>query len=710
MRLGSSNNFSWCLVLSIISLASLATSAQAQDTNAASGTNLDTIIVEGETSTDENKQGKDLTVTEEFLMQRDSPASVTILDKQQIEQQGITDLRTLSGTSSNFTSFDGGGNRMTQLSVRGVREQGYQSAPEIMPSVGFYVDDVPSLTILGRVSLFSHVDSITLKKGPQNSGYGFSRAGGVVEIRTPEPSEKFSGYANGSYGNYKAYDVSFGISAPILKEKLYVALDIVKSAREGFYDNLDLGGSYGDKDALGGRMKLTVKPLDNVTMDLTIQHQRFRDQADPYIANPLTNPAPFKVSFDRPGFEDIDQDLQSLRIRSEFDGFNFMSVTAHRRSKWSYSADAIQYGAGFANFIGTTDEDVDTFTQEFRFSSQNKPSEISWSGGMFYGRTTMDYEGGFFFNNGTPAGPPTRAKTTSDDLAGFGEVTVPLSSAIKVQAGLRYDWAGRKGTNQFSGPSLTSGEEDFAQFSPSLAVIYSDQPNFTYFAKYSRAFKPGGFNARSSLTDPFAFEYETETSDNFEIGAKALFLDGKLAINSSLFYSKFDDYQDLSQFSPSVFGINNAQSARSYGAELDANYQITSQVKLFANLGYTNAKYDTFTNGFVDFSGKKISYTPEFTATYGVEYVASSGLYASAMARTIGSYYLDDSNVGKQSTYTLVNLVAGYRWENFDASVFVNNLSDEQYVINSLDLSGSGSAIGSVGDPRTFGVKLRTVF
>lgn len=708
MRLGSSNNFLWCLVVSIISFASLAASAQAQDTNAASGTNLDTIVVEGETSTDENKQGKDLTVTEEFLKQRDIPASVTILDKQQIEQQGITDLRTLSGTSSNFTSFDDGGNRMTQLSVRGVREQSYQSAPEILPSVGYYVDDVPSLTILGRASLFNNVGSITLKKGPQNSGYGFSRAGGVVDIRTPEPSEKFSGYVNGSYGNYKAYDVSFGIVAPIVNDKLYVALDVVKAAREGFYDNLDLGGSYGDKDALGGRLRITLRPLANVTVDLTVQHERFRDQADPYIDNPLTNTDPFKVSFDQPGFEDIDQDLQSLRIRSKFKEFNFMSVTAHRRTKWDYSSDAIQYGAVYADLIGAGGEEIDSFTQEFRFSSNNTPSEISWSGGMFYSRTTMDYIGAFTLNDGSPYGPPTEAETTSHDIAGFGEVTIPLTAAIKVQAGLRYDWAGRKGTNEFSGPNLTAGDEDFSQFSPSLALIYSDNPNMSYYAKYARGFKPGGFNARTRLIDPYAFEYEIETSDNFEIGAKALFLDGKLAINSSLFYSKFDDYQDLSQFSPYAFGINNAQSARSYGAELEAKYQITSQVKLFANLGYTNAKYDTFTNGFFDFSGKIISFTPEYTATYGVEYNDASGLYASARARTIGSYYIDDVNSAKQDIYTLVDLVAGYRWDNFDASLFVNNLSDEQYVINSLNFTGS--AIGSVGDPRTFGVKLRTVF
>ncbi|WP_342022013.1 TonB-dependent receptor domain-containing protein [Methyloceanibacter stevinii] len=132
---------------------------------------------------------------------------------------------------------------------------------------------------------------------------------------------------------------------------------------------------------------------------------------------------------------------------------------------------------------------------------------------------------------------------------------------------------------------------------------------------------------------------------------------------------------------------------------------------MFGAFGYTNAKYDSFDTVLGDFSGNTISFTPEFTATYGIEYQAASGLYGLARARTTGSYYLDDANTAEQDTYTLVDLTAGYRWGSFDASVFVHNLTDQRYVVNAFGLSGpNGAEIGSIGDPRTYGVRGRMTF
>ncbi|ODR95205.1 hypothetical protein AUC70_05765 [Methyloceanibacter stevinii] len=518
----------------------------------------------------------DTTLTSNFDLLRDFPGSATIVDQSQLQSEQIWTLRDLSGSAPNFTAFDGGGNRMTNLSVRGVREQSYQSAPEILPSVAYYIDDVPSLTTLGRVTVFNNIGSIAIEKGPQNTGYGMSMAGGVIDIRSPDPTETASAYIDGSYGNYDAHELTAGISTPIFKDVLYLSADGVWMGRDGFYDNIAFGGDpYGDKSALGGRVRLTAKPWENVTIDYQYQREDFRDQADPYIYMPLTNPDPFVVNFDRPGHDDITQDLQSLRVKADLEAFDFMSVTAYRQSTWDYLADAIQYGPLYADFLGVGLEDVNSFTQEFRVASNTDPSQLGWSGGMFFAHTTMDYEGGFLFNDGTPAGAPTLAETDSRDFAAYGEVSAPVTTAIRVLGGIRYAWAGREGSNEFAPPFITRGEEEFGEVLPSVSVVYSSNPNISYFGKYARAFKPGGFNARTYAFDPYSFEYGEETSDNFEVGVKTLSFAGTLEVNGSIFYSKFHDYQDLTQLSPTTFGISNADTARSYGAEIDAAYQLT---------------------------------------------------------------------------------------------------------------------------------------
>lgn len=196
-----------------------------------------------------------------FDLLRDFPGSATILNQTYLEREGVSALRDLTGSSPNFTTFDGGGNRMTSISVRGVREQNYQSAPDVLPSTAFYIDDVPSLTTLGRVTVFNNIGSVTIAKGPQNTGYGLSLVGGVIDVRTPEPTEVATAYAEGSYGNYDAYEVTAGLSTPIFKEALYLSLDGVLMGRDGFYDNIARDGEpYGDKSARGGRARLTAVP------------------------------------------------------------------------------------------------------------------------------------------------------------------------------------------------------------------------------------------------------------------------------------------------------------------------------------------------------------------------------------------------------------------------------------------------------------------
>lgn len=398
-------------------------------------------------------------------------------------------------------------------------------------------------------------------------------------------------------------------------------------------------------------------------------------------------------------------------MRAELDAADVMSVTAYRRSTWDYRADAIQFGLPFADFIGVTNEVIGSFTQEFRAASNNDPTEMGWTAGLLFARTKMDYEAGFLFNNGAPAGPPAIAETVARDVGVYGGVSVPLNSLVTVQGGLRYDWAGREGTNEFAPPAISRGDEEFGEVLPSVSLVYSANDSVSYFAKYARAFKPGGFNVRTFATDPFSFEYGEETSDNVEVGFRALGLSGKFALSGAFFYSKFHDFQDLTQLSPTTFGISNADSARSFGAELDAAYMLMPSLKLFGTFGYTNAQYESYDSVLGDFSGNTISFTPEFTATYGLEYQGSSGLYGIARARTTGPYYLDDANTAEQDAYTLVDLVAGYRWGRFDASFFVHNLTDQRYVTNAFGTAGPELVdIGTIGDPRTYGARAKVVF
>lgn len=645
-----------------------------------------------------------------------TPSGVSVMTGDEVEARGLSTARDLSQSFPNVTGFDSGGNRMTTFSIRGVHELGYQSSPGVVPSVGYYVDDVPALTTLARASLFTRVDQINVLKGPQSTSFGFSRPAGVIDIQTGGPTSKPTGYVTGSAGNYDAYEAGAGFSTPLGASSVFLTADFITQKRDGFYDNTALGDSYGDKESYGGRAKLTIVPSSRTTIDLILQHERFDDQSDPFIPFTQLATAPFEVSYNDPGKERIGQDLQALRVRSRFDGFDLVSVTAHRRSTWDFTNDGDQTAIAdpMWRYVGYSEEEVRSLTQEVRLTSNDPGARLQWSAGMFAAHTVMDFDGGtlLYPNIEIPGMPLRHAKTTSDDLAVFGEARYRIGNGFTVVPGLRYEWAGREGENEHPAPFISSASKDYAEVLPSLALLYAPIPSLTAYAKYTRGFKPGGFIADRALTAIDEFRFDEETSDNYEVGFKSRPFGGSLVLNGSLFYSDYENYQVVNQFSPSEFGVNNARSAESYGGELEASLQVTSQFRVFGGLGVTHATFGSFVNDYADFSGNKVSFIPAFTTNYGFEYRADWGGYVIVDGRTLGDYYLDEANAAKQDGVTIVNATVGFKYRDFDIAVFGRNIFDERYVVNSYDFAGTGGvgAYGSLADPATYGVRTKVSF
>ena len=646
----------------------------------------------------------------------DVPSGVSVMTGDEVEARGLQTARDLAQSFPNVTGFDSGGNRMTAFSIRGVHELGYQSSPGVVPSVGHYVDDVPALTTLARASMFTRVDQIDVLKGPQSTSFGFSRPAGIIDIQTTGPTAKPTGYVTGSAGNYDAYEAGAGFSTPFGSNSVFLTADFLGQQRDGFYDNAALNDPYGDKESYGGRAKLTIVPSSQTTIDLILQHERFDDQSDPFIPFARLGTDPFEVTYNDPGRERIGQDLQALRLKSRFDGFDLLSVSAHRRSTWDFTNDGDQTAISdpMWRYVGYSEEEVTSLTQEVRLTSNDPGARLQWSAGVFGAHTVMDFDAGTFLypDIEIPGMPLRHAKTTSDDVAVFGELRYGLGNGFTIVPGVRYEWAGREGENEHPAPNIRSASKDFAEVLPSLALLYSPTSNLTTYAKYTRGFKPGGFIADRPLTNIDEFQFDEETSDNYEVGFKSRPFGGVLILNGSLFYSDYANYQVVNQFSPFEFGVNNAERVESYGGELEASLQVTSQFRLFGGLGVTHATFRDFENAYADFSGNEVSFIPAFTTNYGFEYRADWGGYVIVDGRTLGDYYLDEANASKQDGATIVNATVGFKYGDLDVAVFGRNIFDERYVVNSYDFAGTGGvgAYGALGDPATYGVRTKMSF
>jgi iron complex outermembrane receptor protein len=143
----------------------------------------------------------------------------------------------------------------------------------------------------------------------------------------------------------------------------------------------------------------------------------------------------------------------------------------------------------------------------------------------------------------------------------------------------------------------------FSEFAPRLTIDWRISDQYLAYVIYARGYKPGGLNGRpGTLATIPAPTYGQEESDNYEIGLKSELLDGRLVVNTALFYIDVQDIQlttPLSTASSTLTSIvTNQGSGEVRGAELEATLYLTEAL----SVGATYALADTeFTRGCDEF-------------------------------------------------------------------------------------------------------------
>ena len=123
----------------------------------------------------------------------DMPASVTVLDSDEIEEMAVQHFEELIGAIPNF-NWSGDGHRAKYFQMRGVGElEQYQGAPN--PSVGFLVDDIDFSGIGGIATLFD-MQHVEVLRGPQGTRYGANALAGLIYMRSAEPPRSLTAESN----------------------------------------------------------------------------------------------------------------------------------------------------------------------------------------------------------------------------------------------------------------------------------------------------------------------------------------------------------------------------------------------------------------------------------------------------------------------------------------------------------------------------------
>src|SRR5690606_29521771 len=263
---------------------------------------------------------EEIVVTADFREQRvlDVPLTVSVLDADELDDRAVQHFEELAVQVPNLT-YSGAGSRARYLQLRGVGElESYQGAPN--PSIGFLIDDV-DFSGIGAVGTLFDIERVEVLRGPQGTRYGANALGGLVHMRSAQPTGELEGHFEATLGADDTRALGAAVGGPV-SDSLGYRVSVHRYESNGFRDTAWLGrdDTYRrDETTLRGRLRWDAS--DRVGVDFTALYV---DLDNGYDAWTIDNS--FTTQSDDPGRDAQRSVALSARIEAELERFDIVSI------------------------------------------------------------------------------------------------------------------------------------------------------------------------------------------------------------------------------------------------------------------------------------------------------------------------------------------------------------------------------------------------
>lgn len=665
------------------------------------------------------------------------PLSVTVLDGEAALEQGILSSEDVVRQVPNMNFASTG--PLPVYSIRGVQLLEILALGN-EPPVGVYFDDVYVGTLAGQSSQLFDVENVQVLRGPQGTLFGRNTTGGLVNYISRKPTHHPEGYLFARFGRFNQRILEGAVSGAIT-DGLRVRAAARYNEDDGFQENLaPVGGRFGAVDTLSGRLLVEADLGPNIEALLNVHGSRIRNTSQLYGSYGRLDPATGAVCsaerifaaecVNRDGFRydpkptngyteqsdlatDIDLEGASLTLTGNFGDVEIVSLTSFGAFDRYYEEDVD--GTAAPRFLAFYRERAEQFTQELRFVGDT--AGVEWVGGFFYYNDERETEFALpqLIDTLVPilgpvigtAGLRNRADVDTESWALFGQADIPLTDDLTLTAGLRYTHEAK---------DLFMSDNPAAPNRPLLQIIereisddpltwrlglnWQATPDALIYGSVAKGFKSGVFNTRGGVYSTLAnrgFVPEVavgpEEVISYELGAKTELGYGAVTLNGALFYSDYRNLQvtavDRSIQDFLLSNLLNAGDADIYGAEIELAAQITNELSLNLGAGllHTEINSDVDING-IPLDGNELPKAPSWSINGLLRYDIPADLFDGVLSiqtefKLQGAEWTSPENIleERQGAYQVVNL--RLLWESnserFNASIFVENLFDEEY-------------------------------
>lgn len=347
----------------------------------------------------------------------------------------------------------------------------------------------------------------------------------------------------------------------------------------------------------------------------------------------------------------------------------------------------------------------------------------------------------------------TKQNRVDRDKAVFGQAEYDITDKLMLTAGIRFFkahntlvgfygyGAGYGSTGEracFKGPvvagspctNLDKGVKESGNV-PKVTLTYKIDGDKLVYATYSKGFRPGGINRRSTLPP-----YQADYLKNYEAGWKTTWFNNSFRWNGAVYLEDWKNFQFSILGANGLTEIKNANQARIKGVESDITWVPARGLTINASAAYTDAKLSANYCGFTDSAGNPITQcaspqapdgqvlpvTPKFKSNVTVRYDFNLGDW-DAFAQ--GSYVGQTSNwtdlrtlerglIGKQPRYSTVDLSTGIDKDGLSLSLYLKNIFDKRASLNRYAECAESLCYPMTyivpNQPRTLGIKLGKQF
>jgi iron complex outermembrane recepter protein len=676
------------------------------------------------------------------------PIAISTVSETALTQAGVGSTLDLGMKVAGLT-MESGFNGL-QPHIRGIGTTAVSSGNE--SSVATYIDGIYIAVMSGGMLSLNNIAQVDVLKGPQGTLFGRNATGGVINVRTKDPTQDLHIDASATYGNYRTESGNVYITGGLTKD---LAVDFAAYGShqgKGYGTNFTTGDQVNRTEEYALRTKWLYTPTDDLQIRFSADTSSINDDGlSAYTLVPGTavnrpGQAPYVQNNSNPWDTDnaynpvfifrqsgvgatVDYDAPFAKLTS-ITGYR----TSHKDNAWGVlpTPDPVE-AAGWI-------EKSDQFSQELQIASLPS-SPITWVGGAYYLHARVGYQP--FTITGPIIAPLNelawRDYQTTDAKALYGQASAPIYENTHLTLGFRYSIERRAITGEesfdFSPASgipsfveLTDANKLFKKPTWRVALDHQFTPTFLAYVSFNTGFKSGVYESIPP-SGPGATPVKPESITAYEVGIKTDLFDRTVRFNAAAFLYDYKEIQ-VNIFNSISTILENGAGARLYGFDFDLTAKPVDRLTLDLSGAYVHDRFTSFPNGSIttsipfadgggragssgDLAGNRLPYTPDFTATAGVTYevpVADGGVMFNVnYAYEDGWYFGADNSNLRQPAFSTVNGQITWKIGNSGAEfgLWGKNLTDSAHAtFFNYANNPYGYSDRILTPPRTFGIRV----